>query len=107
MKNILVILMIIISFPVMAQSDHEFCSINALNAEFIMTARQSGMAANDLYDKYDRIKENFEVPDKAMAFVQTLILEAYNKPRFGTREYIEKEITEFKNKAYITCLEER
>lgn len=107
MKHILAILMIVISFPVMAQNNHEFCSITAANAEFIMTARQAGVAANDLYDRYDSIKENFEEPETAMGLVQAIILDAYNESRFTSREYIERAITEFKSKAYIQCLEVR
>lgn len=105
MKSLIAfITLIVLSFPALAQTDHEFCSLAADHAEFIMTARQAELSADEVYQRYDNIKDKFTTPDKAMESIQIIIMDAYEQPRFSSEEYINRAITEFRSETYIDCL---
>lgn len=106
MKNILAILvLIVLSFSTIADEKHDFCSVIAEHSEVVMKARQNGVAADEAYNMYKRFEKDFQDPKQAMVMARLFIMDAYNEPKFLSDEAIERAITEFRNEAYIKCLE--
>lgn len=78
------------------------CKSTAGGAKSIMTSRQRGVSMVDMMDKVvgpadPAIKE----------IIKAFVIDAYNKPRYDTPEVQQKEILDFENAAYLTCVKIR
>lgn len=80
-------------------AETELCSVLGGLAEEVMAARQRGVDASALVEKLSQ--PQFEV---YYEFSLSLVIAAYDKPRYSTDKMIESEISDFKNLIYVQCL---
>lgn len=59
----------------------------------IMQARQQGTPMSDLYDIANGSK-----------VIESLIILAYEVPKFNTAEYKQREVSKFKNELFLACV---
>lgn len=79
-----------------ASDDEEFCIELYRNAKGIMTARQDGVPVTVIMGL---------MKDKPVIYklLSPFVIEAYSKPIYSVRDNKQQAITEFGNKAYLTC----
>ncbi len=78
------------------------CKSSAEAAKSIMSSRQKGAAMTDMMDKV------VGAADPAVRdVIKAYVIEAYNKPRYNTPEIQQKEVLDFENSAYLTCIKVR
>jgi hypothetical protein len=79
------------------ESWRELCRVMAEGAESIMSQRQAGQSMSVLMDRMSG--------DNMMAnFFETLIIDAYDRPRYSTDSMVSRAIEDFKNDAYLLCV---
>jgi len=76
------------------------CSHAAGLAETIMVGRQSGVPVSDALQNVLPL-----IPDESRGLMQRIILAAYEHPRFSTEKYQQREITEFQNSVFLSCMD--
>lgn len=77
-----------------ADSSHEACSILAGTAKAVMQGRQQGVPIQGLMQI--AIKNDSSI-------TKLMIQEAYELPRYSTKEYQQKAISDFSNQWYLDC----
>ena len=90
MKYALIILAALMSFQ--ANAETSYCDHMSDLAASIMRNRQAGVPASKMY----KVTEN-----KAL---QSMVLMAYDKPRFTVKSYINESIEEFRDEIYVLCV---
>ncbi len=111
----------LLSFGVVANNDYnkndEFCrnTLNIINlAKAIMEGRQVGVTIEQAIETQNKIynKQNFLTDEdkkiaEALSLIHlTLLLEAYDKPKFETEKEQQKAIQEFGETAYLYCMKD-
>ncbi len=86
---------LIFSQPVIAD---EMCTSIEFLAKSAMEFRQKGVAMSTVINGF------VEEGQPEAELYKTIIIEAYDSPRFSTEEYQKSEIIEFSNKWYSACL---
>lgn len=88
-------------------SQEKLCRSYLNTAKNIMTARQSGKTLTRALQEIDFVnakeKKAGTFNQKAADIFQNMVIDAYEKPKFSTREYQVEEINEFSEKYYIHC----
>ena len=59
----------------------------------VMQIRQQGTPMSDLYERANGSK-----------VIESLIILAYEVPKFSTAEYKQREVNKFKNEFFLTCV---
>ena len=77
---------------------------NALSelAESVMQARQAGVDMSDMYQSASEGES-----EKINNIHRQLVRMAFSIPAYNTPEFKDREIRDFKNKAFATCVEAR
>ena len=83
------------------ESDGTLCGSYSSLAASIMRNRQSGVS---IATSLAALRGNEGIPDVVMGNAIRLVTGAYRRPAFSTKEFQQKEITEFANQAYLACL---
>ena len=101
MKRLLAgILFLAASIPSYADVDADtFCRNISVLAEGIMGARQSGVSMVQAMQISEEGNEVYR------PLFSEIIKDAYSQHRYSTKEYQNKEVTEFGIKHYLNCLE--
>ena len=96
MNKLLLAILVVTSFNVSAKTDaeiiNEYCSVIGKTASGIMTSRQKGTPIISMLKIFKREAS------------RELVLKAYDTPRYETYKHKHNSITEFSNKAVISCL---
>lgn len=92
------VLLLALSIPSYADTD-SFCRSISVMAEGVMGARQSGVSMVRAMQIADEGDENFR------PLFAEIVKDAYSQHRYFTKDYQNKEITEFGIKHYLNCLE--
>jgi hypothetical protein len=86
------------ALPASAQEDG--CANMGYLAEVIMQQRQSGMTMSDMVARAEASgEENPQILDLTRA----IIIDAYSRPQYGSPEYQENAISEFRNAVELAC----
>lgn len=94
MKKLIIFLIFISTVPVYAVTWSEVCTNWSELAETIMIKRQAGISMSDVMNV--AIKNNDTM-------LESIIIEAYDDPRYITKDMQERIIEDFKNKIYLRC----
>lgn len=78
---------------------HEFCTEIAGLAEVIMEGRQNGTPMHAMMDVAARGSD--PVMNSA---TETLVIDAFSRPRYGTEQYKQMTISDFADSAYLSCI---
>jgi len=97
MKKIILItgLMVFQTIAYSAPLTIKSCTTISGLANSIMDARQRNMPMSNVMKAAGTNKE-----------IQSMIIEAYQKPRFGTKTYQDNAITDFANHWFLICMQE-
>ena len=94
MKKLLIALTIAtLSFAASAEDKQSQCTEISDFAGNIMTLRQLGKPMADTFKISGGSK-----------FVESIIIEAYEHPKFSTEEYRKESVSKFKNKYFLMCI---
>lgn len=85
---------------IFAQAEDDVCEIVSEHAEFIMDARQSGMAASTLINAAE---ETFG--DEAALAIHMISL-AFDEPRYNNQNDKQQAVEEFTSMTYLECYKE-
>lgn len=80
-------------------SDSKNCDVFATLAHNIMDGRQSGLSMKESMD----IAERSNLPDSLKEAVKSIVISAYERPRFSTEQMKAREVSEFENRYYLVC----
>lgn len=75
------------------------CSATAKYAEAVMTGRQNGMKITESIANINKTLKAGPMKD----YYKAIAYEAYEEPKWSTKENQENAVTEFSNKTYLTC----
>lgn len=76
------------------------CKSAAELAHSIMTGRQNGVPMSKM------MEVESAMDDRAAGKVTRLmVISAYDRPRYSSPEYIEREIQDFENEMYLQCIQ--
>ena len=79
------------------------CKIVATAASNIMSGRQNGVEAAEVYEKIET-----KLTDGPEKNVMTIMVgEAYRYPQMHSQQFIDRAIAEFKNRHFIACMTSR
>jgi len=92
MKAILAIVSVLIATS--AQADATYCYTVSELAAKIMRNRQAGVPASKMYEAFGK------------GLTRSLVVAAYNRPRFTHEEFINESIETFRDDIYIACIGE-
>ena len=82
------------------QTSSQKCAKYEIMAHYIMLVRQDGLPMS-------KALQEFKVDDKENPYGEIerkIIIDAYSQPKYETKEYRDKEITEFANKYMLGCM---
>lgn len=95
MKAFLILLILNLTMlPVHAEDWRETCSTVGELATTIMESRQSGASMAKLMEA---------VPEGG-SYIETLIISAYDVPRYSTERMQKKAVEEFRDEVYLECV---
>ena len=112
MKKLLIAVVLgIMTAPAMAETN-EYCEFAYDDARMIMKARQAGLPIKELMAVTKKmvnegVKNKELTKDEARIISNVdnmLTMKAYEIPLYLTDEYKQREINEFSNSAYVSCL---
>ena len=88
----------------------DVCDSTATLARSIMQARQSGVDMPEMMAVADKqcngeSGTNLKACAAAQRLQRTMIVAAYKTPMFSTREYRDREVSDFVNNWYLACYE--
>lgn len=78
----------------------QHCERVADYARTVMEARQSGVRMVDAMPSKD-------VDAQTKRAMEAIVMAAYERPRFGTKGYQQKAVTDFEDSIFLACLKER
>lgn len=95
MKKLLTALAILSTSFIAQAEESKFMNCKEISefAGSIMQVRQQGTPMSDLYDIANGSK-----------VIESLIILAYEVPKFNTEEYKQREVNKFKNEFFLTCV---
>ncbi len=82
-----------------ASVDSKDCAVFAALAHNIMDGRQKGVSMKESME----ISERSKLPDNLKAVVKSIVISAYERPRYSTEQMKAREVTEFENGYYLAC----
>lgn len=99
MKKYVFLMALLISNISYADTDSEiyFCTQLSEQAKNIMEYRQAGMSITALYEKIKNTEPHVK------KILDSFILDAYDSPKFSTKENQVEAVNEFQNKWYLIC----
>ena len=102
-KLIIVAASLLMSSASFASQKLDTCKIVATAASNIMSGRQNGVEAAEVYEKIET-----KLPDgPEKDFVTIMAGDAYQYPKMHSQQFIDRAIAEFKNKYFIACMTSR
>ena len=102
-KLVIVSASLLVSSASFASQKLDTCKVVATAASNIMSGRHNGVEAAEVYEKIET-----KLPDgPEKDLVTTMVGDAYQYPRMHTQQFIDRAITEFKNKYFIACMTSR
>ena len=81
-----------------AMADSEFCGALAKAAENLMKGHQNGAAMSDM------LAVNANKSPVLKDLLDSLVMEAYSEPRYGSEKMKLRIIGEFRDKIHVECL---
>ena len=104
MKTILTVLFfILITTPAFAEDTWKTtCEALSETAGSIMSARQAGVPLAQMMNMLTE-KEPVGATEKDKRYVEGLVLQAYEQPRFNTEDDKNNSINDFQNTIYLRC----
>lgn len=96
------------SLPALATNVHaieegdDACTIFAKTAGVIMKARQAGVPMSNLLNAHAKIESSEEIRQ----LMRTIVIDAYDSPRFQTKEYQFNAEMDYRNNIHVACLRE-
>ena len=102
-KLIIVSASLLVSSASFASQKLDTCKIVATAASNIMSGRQNGVEAAEVYEKIET--KLTDGPEKNMMTI--MVGDAYKYPKMETQKFIDRAIAEFKNKYFIDCMTSR
>lgn len=94
MKNALLILALLAT-PVLADDSLEICAEIGKLSETIMEKRQAGVSMAEMMAV---------AKGEAKELAQTLVIDAYDQPRYQTPDVQRRTIGDFRDKWYLVCV---
>lgn len=80
-----------------AHAEEHICESFGKLAETIMKARQSDMPLNKMMSAIPKMNESIQ------PIARTMILEAYDGPKYSSSEYQQRAMASFRNDAELAC----
>ncbi|NLS11715.1 hypothetical protein HGP28_02280 [Vibrio sp. SM6] len=99
-------MLLMLSFSVQAEytkDDESICVAGRTAAGLIMHYRQQGESAQDLFDYFGSV----DVPKSVKSIYIKLVEQAYKLPKVSNLEYKEMAISQFEERTYALCKEQR
>ena len=102
-KLIIVSASLLVSSASFASQKLDTCKVVATAASNIMSGRQNGVEAAEVYEKIET--KLTDGPEKNIMTI--MVGDAYQYPKMHTQKFIDRAIAEFKNKYFIACMTSR
>lgn len=102
-KLVIVFASLLVSSASFASQKLDTCKVVATAASNIMSGRQNGVEAAEVYEKIET--KLTDGPEKNMMTI--MVGDAYKYPKMETQKFIDRAIAEFKNKYFIDCMTSR
>lgn len=102
-KLVIVATSLLVSSASFASQKLDTCKIVATAASNIMSGRQNGVEAADVYEKIET--KMTDGPEKNIMTI--MVGEAYQYPEMHSQQFIDRAIAEFKNRYFIACMTSR
>jgi hypothetical protein len=81
-------------------SNTELCSMISELAKTVMTKRQEGVLMSVMLTALEKVEQN-----PYTILTKTLVITAYDRPRFSTAEYKHQAVIDFANSSMSACVE--
>lgn len=97
------IVLFVAVIPLCAQADERYdklCELHSKSAKYIMEARQNGAPMSDAM----KIASNGDSGPKLKELMRSIVVSAYETPRFGSKQLKDSAVSEFENKVYLSCI---
>ena len=102
-KFVIVAASMLVTSASFASEKLDTCKIVATAASNIMSGRQNGVEAAEVYEKIET-----KLTDGPEKNVMTIMVgEAYQYPQMHSQQFIDRAIAEFKNRYFIACMTSR
>ena len=100
MKKLVICLVSLVVFSgVSFANDSENCKSIANFAAVVMEKRQAGTAMDAMID----LIHGSESDNGLRKVLESIILRAYENPRYGTEEFKKRSVNDFRNDIYVEC----
>lgn len=99
MKMAIAVLFLFTAAPAFSEDFRDACKHASEIAEAIMTARQNGATAPDVMDAALK-----DTPPESKKLMEAIVLDAFDVPRYRTKEPQDREISEYASKIYTRCM---
>ena len=100
---VIVFAALLVSSASFASQKLDTCNVVATGASIIMSGRQNGVEAAEVYKKIET--KLTDGPEKNMMTI--MVGDAYQYPKMETQKFIDRAIAEFRNKYFIDCMTSR
>ena len=102
-KLVIVVASMLVSSASFASQKLDTCKVVATAASNIMSGRQNGVEAAEVYEKIET--KLTDGPEKNIMTI--MVGEAYKYPQMHSQQFIDRAIAEFKNRYFIACMTSR
>ena len=102
-KLVILAASMLVSSASFASQKLDTCKIVATAASNIMSGRQNGVEAAEVYEKIEN--KLTDGPEKNIMTI--MVGEAYQYPKMHSQQFIDRAIAEFKNRYFIACMTSR
>lgn len=107
MKYVITVIILFV-FTLLVQADEEepnYCLSIESTAGTIMEARQVGVPMAKVMKHTHPKTGDDKIDEGVEKIMKAMVMDAYKRPRFSSKEYQQNAILDFRNEWYLSCLE--
>ena len=94
MKKLILAALFLPTLALAEKPTFEVCQSYSTYAETVMESRQLGV---DMASAYEMVKDE--------KILSTILMSAYDSPRYSTQDFKDNAISDFKNKWFLYCIQ--
>lgn len=96
MKKLILAALFLPALALAEKPTFEVCQSYSTYAETVMESRQLGV---DMASAYEMVKDE--------KILSTILMSAYDSPRYSTQDFKDNAISDFKNKWFLACIQSK
>ena len=96
MNKLILAALFLPTLAIAEETDFEICQSYSTYAEIVMENRQLGV---DMASAYELVKDE--------KLLSTILMSAYDSPRYSTQVVKDNAISDFKNKWFLACIQSK